>query len=133
MYKNIVTIALSKLSKGEKIFVYDDVYSNSLFVENCAETIWTIIAKKQYDVFNIAGKDKTSIYGLVVAAAKIFELNEDLVVPVRQGYFNELVPRPRDTSYDTDKMKKILNIRPLTLVEGLEKMRAIQSKDGGKK
>lgn len=120
---NIVTIALSKLRKNEPINVYDDVYSNPLFVNSCAEVIWKIIYDRKYATYNVAGADRVSIFELVRKAADVFDLNQNLVVPVKQGYFNELVKRPHDTSYRTDKMEKMLKIQPLTLEEGLGKMR----------
>jgi dTDP-4-dehydrorhamnose reductase len=120
---NIVTLAIEKLSKGEKMAVYEDVFSNALYSVHCAEVIWRIIREGKYETFNIGGGERTSIYGLIVAAAKVFGLDEKLVVPVRQGYFNELVPRPRDTSYDTTKMEKVLGIEPLNLKAGLERMK----------
>lgn len=121
---NIVTLAIEKLAKREKMFVYQDVYTNPLYVASCAEAIWAIIEKNKYEVFNIAGKERISVYGLVRKAAEIFGLDQDLIIPVKQGYFNELVPRPKDTSYKTEKMEKILQIKPLLLEEGLKQMRS---------
>ena len=123
---NIVTLAIEKLSKGEKMAVYEDVFSNALYSVHCAEVIWRIIREGKYETFNIGGGERTSIYGLIVAAAKVFGLDEKLVEPVRQGYFNELVPRPRDTSYDTTKMERVLGIEPLNLKAGLQQMKEDQ-------
>lgn len=120
---NIVTKALAKLAKKERVFVYDDVYSNPLYAPHCAEVIWRIIKGNKYDLFNIAGKDRVSIFDLVRKAAEIFDLDVGLITPVQQGYFNELVPRPKDTSYETTKMEKVLKVKPLTLAEGLKMMR----------
>jgi dTDP-4-dehydrorhamnose reductase len=121
---NIVTLALSKLAKGERMSAYMDVYSNALLSDNCAEAIWKIIEKDVYTSFNIAGADRTSIYELLSKAAEVFGLDWALLVPVKQGYFNELVPRPKDTSYRTEKMQNLLGIRSLSLVEGLTRMRS---------
>lgn len=120
---NIVTAAISKLKKKEKMFVYDDVFSNPLFSEQCADSIWKIISSSITGQFNIAGADRVSIYGLIKKVASVFGLDEDLVAPVKQGYFNELVKRPKDTSYVTDKMKNELGLEPLLLTEGLKNMR----------
>jgi dTDP-4-dehydrorhamnose reductase len=120
---NIVTLALSKLAKHETMKVYDDVYANPLYAGSCAETIWQIIKDEQYEVFNIAGKDRVSIYGLISRAVRIFDLDPNSLVPVQQGYFNELVPRPKDTSFCTEKMENRLGVKPLTLLEGLTRMR----------
>ena len=58
--------------------------------------------------------------------AEIFNFSKALVAPVKQGYFNELVERPQDTSLKTDKMEKELGIKPLTLDDGLRFMRERQ-------
>lgn len=120
---NIITMAIAKLAKNEQVYVYDDVYSNPLYAPHCAEAIWQIIKEDKYDIFNIAGRERVSIFGLVKNAAEVFGFDTNLIRPVKQGYFNELVPRPKDTSYLTEKMEKVLKMTPLTLREGLEKMK----------
>lgn len=119
---NIVTMSLQKMQNNEMIYVYKDVYSNPLFSGNCAEAIWRVIEESKYEIFNIAGKKRASIYDFVKRAAEIFGFNTNQIIPVKQGYFNELVPRPVDTSYKTDKMERALNIMPLSFNEGLEIM-----------
>ena len=121
--KNIVTMALDKLNKNENIFVYNDVYSNPLYSIQCAQAIWKIIENGYEGIFNIAGKERTTIYGLIKKVAEVFEKDKNLVKPVKQGYFSELVSRPIDTSFNTDKMVNQLGITPLTLEEGLTLMK----------
>ncbi len=120
---NIVTLALTKLQKGESMAAYDDVYSNPLYSMSCAETIWKIIRDNKYEVFNIAGADRVSIYQLLLKAAEVFGLDTGLLKPVQQGYFSELAKRPMDTSFDTAKMRKVLDLAPLSLAEGLTQMK----------
>lgn len=123
---NIVTQAILKLQKGERMHAYDDVYANPLFNYSCAMAIWEIVKKEKYDVYNIAGADRISIYQLLKKVAEIFDLDGDLIKPVKQGFFNELVKRPRDTSFKTKKMEKELGINPLSLDKGLRLMKAIK-------
>lgn len=123
---NIVTQSILKLQKGEVMHAYDDVYTNPLFNYSCALAIWGIIKKEKYNVFNIAGADRVSIYQLLRKVAEIFDLDGKLIKPVQQGFFNELVKRPKDTSFKTDKMERELGIKPLSLDEGLRLMKAMQ-------
>ncbi|MBI2470436.1 MAG: NAD(P)-dependent oxidoreductase [Planctomycetes bacterium] len=123
---NIVTFALSKLEKCEVVNAYDDVYLNPLFNRSCAEAIWKVVKEEKYDVFNIGGAERVTIYNLIQEAACAFKLNQDLIKPVQQGFFNELVKRPSDTSYKTEKMEKGLGIKPLSLKEGLCIMKEIR-------
>ena len=123
---NIATIAISRLQKREKIFAYDDVYSNPLFVQSCAKAIWKVINENKCDTFNIGGKDRISIYELIRKAAETFKLDVNLIIPVQQGFFNEFIKRPKDTSYNTEKMQKILKLTPLSVSEGLLLMKKIK-------
>lgn len=120
---NVLTIGISKLRKTEKFYVYDNVYYNPLYYYSCAEAIWAIIEKNKFEIFNVGGKDRLSIYAFMREAAKVFALDEGLLMPVQQGFFKELVKRPRDTSYATSKMENILGITPLSVPEGLARMR----------
>lgn len=129
---NIVTFALSRLRNGENVYVYDDVYVNPLFAHSCAEAIWKIVKDERYDTFNIAGKERTSICGLIRKAAGVFGFDPALVMPVQQGFFNEMAKRPTDTSYHTEKMHAVLGIKPLSVTEGLKLMKKFKkaSRDG---
>ena len=121
---NIVSMSLVKLKNCEKVYAYDDVFCNPLLSNECAKAIWEIIEKKMTGSFNIAGAERVSIFDLIRRTAKVFGFDGRLVNPVRQGYFNELVKRPIDTSYNTIKMETILKIKPLSLDEGLGLMKA---------
>ena len=123
---NIATYALERMAKGLKVQVYDDVFLTPLFSIMCGKAIWKIIQDEKYDVFNIAGSDRVSIYQMIKKLAGIFEFKEELVEPVQQGFFNELVRRPKDTSFKTDKMQAVLGMKPLSLNEGLQAMKAIR-------
>jgi len=120
---NIITFALSRLGKGETVNVYEDVCCNPLYALKCAEAIWKIIDEGKYGVYNIAGRDTVSIYELVKCVAEVFGYDTALVKPVRQGFFNELVRRPKDTSYDTGKMRRNLGLEPLGTRDGLVMMK----------
>lgn len=120
---NIVTMIIDKLKNGRQMNVYDDVFSNPLYSIHCAEAIWKIIRENRQGAYNIAGADRLSVYGLALKVAEAFGLDRELVKPVRQGFFNELVKRPKDTSYVTDRMERELAMRPLGIGEGLTLMK----------
>lgn len=120
---NIVTGAIARLIRGESMNVYDDVFSNPLLSNCCAAAIRALIERDKYEAFNLAGKNRVSIFELIRETAGVFGFDPSLVKPVKQGFFNELVPRPKDTSYRTEKMEKVLGLSPLTVREGLLEMK----------
>jgi dTDP-4-dehydrorhamnose reductase len=121
--QNVVTWAISRLRAGSKVSVYEDVYANPLYSQFCAQAIWKIAEEGKYDTFNIAGGERASIFGLIKMAAEVFALDSRLVSPVRQGSLRELVRRPKDTTYNTQKMQSVLGLKPLSLGEGLALMK----------
>ena len=120
---NIVTMAVEKLRRGDTFMGYGDVYVMPLYVEQCAEAIKKIIDENRWETFNIAGRDRVSIFEFIRTAAQVFGLDEAMVKSVGHDYFKGMVPRPRDTSYRTRKMENELKLLPLGIKEGLFKMK----------
>jgi dTDP-4-dehydrorhamnose reductase len=123
---NIVTQSLSKLQNQEMVHAYNDVYAQPLLNYSCAKAIWKIIRENKVGVYNIAGAERVNIYQLITKVAEVFNLDKRLIIPVQQGYFNELAKRPPDTSFNTDKMEKELGLKPLSLDEGLSLMKGMK-------
>ena len=71
-----------------------------------------------------AGRDHVSLYEFALSTAQVFELNQNLIEPVPDSYFSGIAIRPKDTSFDTTKMEMELGVQPVTIIEGLKKMKA---------
>lgn len=121
--ENIVTLAISKLRKCEMVHAYDDVFANPLLSSSCASAIWGMINDDKFGIYNIAGADRVSVYQLIIKTAEVFGLDKSFVSPVQQGFFNELAPRPRDTSFSTEKIERELGFKPVSVREGLLQMK----------
>jgi len=120
---NLVTMWINLLREKKHINVVDNVYSKPLYSDTCAEAVFTAIEKNKNGIFHIAGGDHVSLYDFAKITAEVFELDSGLVHPVPDSFFDELAPRPKDTSFDTTKMERELGIMPTSLREGLIKMK----------
>jgi dTDP-4-dehydrorhamnose reductase len=89
----------------------------------CAEAIFAVIEKNMNGIFHVAGGDHVSLYDFAVITADVFGLDSALINPVPDTFFNDLVPRPKDTSFDTTKMEHELGVAPTSLQQGLVNMR----------
>ena len=116
---NPVTWLLDSLEKGKEIKMVDDVYSNPLLSKNCAEAIWAIIKLNRSGIYHIAGRDCISRYDFAIETARVFELEEKLIRPVKSTFFKNIAPRPRNTCYVTMKMEKDIGLKPDGIKEGL--------------
>jgi dTDP-4-dehydrorhamnose reductase len=122
---NLVTWCTRSLEKGESVKIVDNVFSKPLLARACAEAIWAIIEQERTGVYHIAGADHLSLYQFSLLTARVFGLNMDLIEPVPDTYFSSiLAPRPRDTSYSTEKMEKELGLKPVKVLDGLNYMKA---------
>jgi len=121
--ENLVTIWLKSLREGKEIKAVNNVFSKPLFSDMCAKAIYSIIEKNKSGIFHIAGRDHVSLYEFALKTADIFGLDRALINPVPDSYFSDLVKRPKDTSFNTEKMERELEMIPISLVEGLTRMK----------
>lgn len=116
---NPVTWLIDCLRSGKEVFMVDDIYCNPLLDFNCAEAIWAIVELNRRGVYHIAGKDCANRYEFAVETARVFELDENLIKPVKNDFFKNIALRPKNTCYVTKKMEEDLKVRPMGIKEGL--------------
>lgn len=120
---NPVTWKIQKLKNKEVLNMVNDRFINPLYNIEAAKAIWKMIERKSNSIFHVAGKDTKSRYRWAKLVAKVFKFDQKLIKPVASNFFDSLAPRPKDTTFKTDKMEKILGIKPLSIKRGLERMR----------
>lgn len=124
--KNPVTWLIDLLKAGKSVNIVDDIICNPLFVQDCANVIWKIVTLNREGVFHIGGEDEMSRYEFACITAEVFGLDGNLIRAVRNSFFKGIAPRPRNTTYCTDKIKKELQMLPMGVREGLRVMKDTQ-------
>jgi len=120
---NPVSWIYEKLIKGENLSLVDDVYENPLFNLQCGRTLWAILNKRPSGIFHLAGATRINRYEMGLAIAKAFDLDPDLIESVDSSFFPSIAPRPKDTTFKTDRVRDELGVPPMTLEEGLGVMK----------
>jgi dTDP-4-dehydrorhamnose reductase len=120
---NPATWIISKLMKGEPIQVVDDVRENPLYNRNCGEALWEAIRRKPRGILHLAGAEVVNRYAFALAVADMFDLDASLIEPVPSSFFPSIAPRPKNTSFVTDRMEQDLGVTPLGVREGLRLMK----------
>jgi len=103
---NPVVWWVRSLGNGKPIKVVDNVFSKPLPAWSCAEVIWAVLQQNRSGIYHAAGRAHVSLYEFALQTAEVFGLDGNLITPVPDSYFPEIAPRPRDTSFDTTKMKQ---------------------------
>jgi len=122
---NPVTWLIERLGRGEPTNLVTDVYENPLWSHHCAEVIWRAIQFDKTGTFHVAGKDIVNRYEFAKLVAAVFGLDASLLHPVDSSFFPAIAPRPKNTSFLTERMQGELGMEPLSLREGLERMRSL--------
>ena len=120
--ENIVTWLLRKFQSNEEIILVDDIYDNMLYALQCANCLLKLMEKSSGGVYHIGGSDILNRYQFGLKIAEIFDYDKDLIKPVKNSYFEEIAPRPKNTSYDTSKLEKEFGVRLMGVQEGLSAM-----------
>ncbi|MBI2889517.1 MAG: NAD(P)-dependent oxidoreductase [Nitrospirae bacterium] len=122
---NPVTSMLGKLATGDRVEAVDDIFNNPVSAEDCAVAIWRAIRQRCSGTIHVGGRDRLSRYAFLSLAARVFEFGGDVVAPVSSSRFPSLTPRPRDTTYRTERMESELGLSPALAGEGLSRMKAL--------
>ena len=117
---------IRSLKEKKPIKVVDNVFSKPLPASSCAEVVWAIAQQNKNGIFHAAGRDHVSLYQFALETANVFELDANLIEPVPDSFFPQIAPRPKDTSFDTTKIEKELNIQPIAIRDGLLHMKLEQ-------
>lgn len=116
--KSFLVKMMENLNDGKTVHVVDDIYENHLLSYQCADLIWKLIDMDAVGIYHAAGRDILSRYEAVKRAAGVFGFDESLIKPVSSEFFPGIAPRPKNTSYKTQKIEKKTGQRPLGLDEG---------------
>ncbi|MEI7626273.1 MAG: SDR family oxidoreductase [Actinomycetota bacterium] len=119
---NPVLMTITRLTNGEPIQMVDDVFENPLYVRDCAAAIWKIVAGSNLGVFHLAGGTQVNRYELAIATAREFGLDEALIGSVHSDAFPTIAPRPANTTFITERMEEVLQLKPSSLESGLALM-----------
>ncbi len=120
---NAVTRWLEKLEKAEPVEAAEDIVSMPLWVGDCARTIWEGVLKERRGIVHVAGGDRVSLARFAQEVCSVFDCDPRLVRPVQSKELTGLAPRPRDTSFSTERMRKEFGIDPAGIRKGLTLMR----------
>ena len=120
---NAVTRWLEKLEKGEPVEVAEDIISMPLWVGDCSRTIWEGTLKERRGIVHAAGADRVNLAQFAREVCSVFGCNPELIHPVQSKELAGLAPRPPDTSFQIERMRREFGIQPLGLRQGLTLMR----------
>lgn len=105
--KNFVTWTIWELKKKKEIKIIIDQWVSPTLNIDLAEQIIALMEKDEKGIFHTAGGERISRYDFVLEVAKIFDFNEDFVIPTKTKEMNWIAKRPKDSSLDVSKISGV--------------------------
>lgn len=124
---NWATLVINKLSQGQGLKIVNDTWWMPTYVDDVAEFIWQHALGFDNEVYHVAANQRMTLFDFAQKAAQVFSLPAHLIEPVGSDYFPNIAPRPVDSTFGLDKLKR-RGVHFLSPTPGLWKMKLEQSR-----
>jgi len=120
---DFVRWVIDSLKNGKPIRVVTDQVNNPTFINDLVQAISKVIGFKKQGIFHIGGRDFLSRYDFAVMAAQFFNLDVNLITPIKTSELNQPAPRPLNSGLITIKAESELGFKPHEIRESLAIMK----------
>lgn len=101
---------IQTLDKGQEVKIVDDQIGNATLNDNLADAIWEIIGQEFTGLVNVAGREIGSRLDFAYQIADIFELDSNLISPIKTLDLQQKAPRPLNSGFYLDKAQNELGL-----------------------
>jgi dTDP-4-dehydrorhamnose reductase len=117
--KNFFLWVLESLQNEKSILVVTDQYNNPTLAEDLAAGSELVIKKAAVGLYHLEGKEYLNRFDFASAIAKIFDLNSELIKPIKSTHLKQLAARPQLGGLEIEMAKENLAYNPKSLTESL--------------
>jgi dTDP-4-dehydrorhamnose reductase len=122
--QNFATWIVSQLRQNKKVSAVEDHYNTPTLADNLAEMALETLQRSLKGLYHASGSERMNRYEFAKQIAESFQLDSSLIRPIKMNQLTTWVAkRPRDSSLNTDRIRKQLRTRPLNITEGLNRMK----------
>ncbi|XRO75829.1 dTDP-4-dehydrorhamnose reductase [Methanocaldococcus sp. 28A] len=122
---NFFMWVLEKLKNNEVVNAVIDQWNTPTYVNELVEGIIKIYENYDNGLLHFGGGEKVSRYEFALKVAEIFEFDMSLIKPIRSSELGWKAKRPKDTSLNSEKAEKLLNIKLKTVKEAFNELKEV--------
>jgi dTDP-4-dehydrorhamnose reductase len=117
---NFALWLVQSLQAKQTVRIVDDQMGNPTFVDDLAYGLLRAVELGKTGIFHLAGRDITSRHEFALRLARVFGLDESLIVPIKTASLKQPAPRPLKSGLITLKAEVELGYKPSSIEHGLE-------------
>jgi dTDP-4-dehydrorhamnose reductase len=117
---NFALWLIDMVSKSEIVRITDDQFGHPTLADDLARAIHKLVELRKSGLFHIAGADYVSRYEFAIKLATVFELDANLIRPVKTSELKQKAVRPMHSKFDLTKLKQELNVELNGIEQGLK-------------
>ena len=111
---------LAQLRAGKNITTFTDQYRTPIPVNDLARAIWEVVQHDYQGILHLGGTQKVNRYEVGIMLCDLFQLNKELLIPVKSAEVQLKTPRPLDCSLNIALAKSILKTQFSDCFTGLQ-------------
>lgn len=127
--KNFVFRLIQSLRDGRPVKVPMDQLGSPTYAGHLAQAAIEMASKPEVKLINIAGRDCISRYEFARCAARIFGLDENIILPVTTAELNQPARRPLRAGLKINQLQSLSKLHIPDSDEGLAQMANEQKQD----
>lgn len=128
--QNFYVWILESLKGKKSITVVTDQYNNPTLAEDLARGTEQVIQQSWVGTLHLAGKQYLNRFDFALSVAKFFELDTDMIQPIKTASLKQASPRPEYGGLKIDKAVKILDYEPRSIEESFIFLKWKMEKNG---
>jgi dTDP-4-dehydrorhamnose reductase len=121
---NFALWLIQSLQARQTVRIVDDQIGNPTLVDDLAYGLLRAIELEKTGIYNIAGRDIVSRYEFALRLARVFGLDESLIVPIKTASLKQPAARPLQSGLVTLKAEVELGFKPSSIEQGLEVLKS---------
>jgi dTDP-4-dehydrorhamnose reductase len=107
------------LTEKNSVRIVDDQFGMPTMVDDLGWALVKMVDLNKSGLYHICGSEYLSRYEFAVKLAEVYELNENLIMPIKTSDLNQSAERPMNSSFIQLKAETDLDLKTLNVTEGL--------------
>ena len=116
---NFPLLIASKLGSGERMSITEDQIRMPTHISDITEVIRKALFSNDRGILHLSGPEALSVYEFALKVAESFQLDANLLIPVKTKVDNVSENRPLKSGFDLERAKRIFDYHPKSIEEGL--------------